>query len=321
MKGVFTCRSSPVAETSTGASVMRRQGYYAFGAYRDVGGDEVITDHKFTGQKLDGSGLMFYNARYYDPTIGQFVSPDTLVPDLLRVDSYNRYMYTYGNPLNHTDSSGHCIDGVTTIVCVMAVAALVGGTANMAGNVGVQVYENWDSERSTLENLTDVNGTEAAIAFGFGAAGGTLAPIPGGTFAVVATNAGLGMMQEVTTDMIVDGESLSEAIDSETAVAGALGGLGGVFQKAIPKEFVTKGVAGWGNVFEWPTTPSISVSTEFATDNAGKLMRQQLQTIFSVRFFTGASIGNVPVPEDSCGWRCPVQSLQNRWNGSDSDAP
>ena len=98
---------SAVAETSTGAARMHKQGYYAFGAYRDVGGDEVITEHKFTGQKLDGSGLYYYYARYYDPAIGQFVSPDSIVPDPENVLAYNRYMYALGNPLTYSDPSGY----------------------------------------------------------------------------------------------------------------------------------------------------------------------------------------------------------------------
>lgn len=32
------------------------------------------------GQHLDATGLLFYNARYYDPGIGRFVSGDTVVP-------------------------------------------------------------------------------------------------------------------------------------------------------------------------------------------------------------------------------------------------
>jgi len=38
------------------------------------------TDRNFTGQYLDDTGLLFYNARYYDPQIGRFLSADTIVP-------------------------------------------------------------------------------------------------------------------------------------------------------------------------------------------------------------------------------------------------
>ena len=84
------------------------QGYYAYGRKRR--GGTLATDHTFTGQKRDGTGLMYYNARYYDPVIGTFISPDTIVPDVTSVFSYNRYMYTRGNPLNRIDPTGH-IDG------------------------------------------------------------------------------------------------------------------------------------------------------------------------------------------------------------------
>ncbi|MCB9139738.1 MAG: hypothetical protein H6642_15455 [Caldilineaceae bacterium] len=76
--------------------------------------DTVRTDRRFTGQQLDGSGLYYYNARYYDPEIGHFISPDTIVPDPTSVFGYNRYMYAMGNPLAFVDPSGHigvCFQG------------------------------------------------------------------------------------------------------------------------------------------------------------------------------------------------------------------
>jgi len=38
----------------------------------------------FTGQVSDlesGTGLAFYNARYYDPALGRFTQPDTIIPN------------------------------------------------------------------------------------------------------------------------------------------------------------------------------------------------------------------------------------------------
>lgn len=34
----------------------------------------------YTGQVRDGSGLLYYHARYYDPALVRFISPDTVVP-------------------------------------------------------------------------------------------------------------------------------------------------------------------------------------------------------------------------------------------------
>ncbi|WP_126601659.1 RHS repeat-associated core domain-containing protein [Dictyobacter aurantiacus] len=36
----------------------------------------------FTGQYADSSGLDYYNARYYDPVVGQFTAPDTIEGNL-----------------------------------------------------------------------------------------------------------------------------------------------------------------------------------------------------------------------------------------------
>jgi RHS repeat-associated protein len=40
----------------------------------------TTTTRNYTGQILDDTGLLFYNARYYDPAIGRFISADVLVP-------------------------------------------------------------------------------------------------------------------------------------------------------------------------------------------------------------------------------------------------
>jgi RHS repeat-associated protein len=48
----------------------------------------VPTDIKFTGQRLDDSVLYYYNARYYDPQIGRFISADTVVPGAFSSQSF-----------------------------------------------------------------------------------------------------------------------------------------------------------------------------------------------------------------------------------------
>jgi len=82
--------------------------YTPFGEYRS-GGPNPITDRAYTGQKenMADLGLYYYNARFYAPGLGRFVSADTLVPDPASPQSLNRYAYTLNSPVNFTDPTGH----------------------------------------------------------------------------------------------------------------------------------------------------------------------------------------------------------------------
>lgn len=62
----------------------------------------------FTGhEEVRGFGLINMNARFYDPKIGRFISPDVFVPDADNTQSYNRYSYVLNNPIKYSDPSGH----------------------------------------------------------------------------------------------------------------------------------------------------------------------------------------------------------------------
>jgi RHS repeat-associated protein len=85
--------------------------YYPYGARRGVPFNSITAKH-FTGQYHEaslpgGEGLSFYNARWYDPKLGAFLSSDSIVPAPLDPQSFNRYAYAGGNPLRFSDPSGH----------------------------------------------------------------------------------------------------------------------------------------------------------------------------------------------------------------------
>ena len=73
--------------------------YDAFGASTNVKHDPT-NKKQFTGKENDeDSGLQYFIARYYDPTIGRFLSKDP-------VPNGNLYVYCDNNPINKTDPDG-----------------------------------------------------------------------------------------------------------------------------------------------------------------------------------------------------------------------
>ena len=66
------------------------------------------TGYRYTAQRFDDKlGLYDYNARYYDPAIGRFLSADTIVPDPTNPQQFNRFSYVANNPVRFIDPTGH----------------------------------------------------------------------------------------------------------------------------------------------------------------------------------------------------------------------
>jgi RHS repeat-associated protein len=71
------------------------------------------TRYQYTGQYsyTPDFGLYFYNARWYDPTLGRFAQPDSLIPEQSQgAQAWDRYAYVNNNPLKYTDPSGHWLE-------------------------------------------------------------------------------------------------------------------------------------------------------------------------------------------------------------------
>ncbi len=81
--------------------------YYPWGTERYTY-SSTLTTFRFTGQRFEsGIGLYFYNARFYDPAAGRFISADTMIPEPQGVQAWDRYAYVNNNPINYTDPSGN----------------------------------------------------------------------------------------------------------------------------------------------------------------------------------------------------------------------
>ncbi|MFK4728106.1 RHS repeat-associated core domain-containing protein [Agromyces mediolanus] len=77
-----------------------------FGAARGTSGAATVPgDRQFLGLTRDGSGLTLLGARYYDETLGRFLSVDPLL-DLADPQQWNGYAYANNNPTSMSDPSG-----------------------------------------------------------------------------------------------------------------------------------------------------------------------------------------------------------------------
>jgi RHS repeat-associated protein len=106
---------SVVAITDDSGTLITQQRYLPFGGMRELSGYSTtgLTDYTYTGQRtLDPGmgGLMDYKARFYSPLLGRFTQPDTLIPDPLNPQAWNRFSYVANRPINFNDPTGHAMD-------------------------------------------------------------------------------------------------------------------------------------------------------------------------------------------------------------------
>jgi len=130
--------SSNVMTDETGTKVSQTE-YQPYGKVSQQTGDDV-TPYKFTGKELDTTGLYYYGARYYDPEIGRFISPDSIVQSPFDPQTLNRYTYVRNNPIKYVDPSGHVwfIPFIIAIVKAAVIGAAIGAglAAITGGDIG-----------------------------------------------------------------------------------------------------------------------------------------------------------------------------------------
>lgn len=105
---------SPVAVTNAAGQVIERNDYEPWGT---IIGQPNKNGIAFTGHMMDGAtGLIYMQQRYYDPTIGRFLSVDPVSANSGTGANFNRYWYANNNPYRYIDpdgreSTGEIIDG------------------------------------------------------------------------------------------------------------------------------------------------------------------------------------------------------------------
>ena len=106
---------------------------YDYDAYGNLIGTEVgDTSHLFAGEQRDNlTGLDYLRARYYDPTLGRFISRDAYQGSLNDPMSQHKYQYAHANPVVNTDPSGYVTLGEK--VAAFALNSILAATSYTVG--------------------------------------------------------------------------------------------------------------------------------------------------------------------------------------------
>ena len=98
-----------------------------------------INPFRYRGYYYDEeTGLYYLQTRYYDPTIGRFISPDSVdYLDPESINGLNLYIYCLNNPVMYSDPDGNL--ALLTVFITLIIGAITGGTlsAITASNAGL----------------------------------------------------------------------------------------------------------------------------------------------------------------------------------------
>ena len=136
----------------TGA-VTKSYTYDAFGVEQNID-DSDTNAFRYCGEYFDAeTGTVYLRARYYDPSIGRFISRDSYAGKNEEPLSLNRYTYCHNNPIIGTDPSGHVL--VIDDIIYIAIAVLLVADIALLSYSASTSYGNSFSDPFSVPNFNE----------------------------------------------------------------------------------------------------------------------------------------------------------------------
>ncbi|MEC4895834.1 MAG: RHS repeat-associated core domain-containing protein [Oscillatoria sp. PMC 1051.18] len=192
--------STRLLSNNTG-EITDRYNYDAYGVLLSATG---ISDnsYQFAGEQRDSeTNLDYLRARYYDPSLGRFISADPFAGLMSDPMSQHDYQYAHANPVLYTDPTGYFSLGE-----VMTTISLIGIGASIWSSVGYVGYQYLNGSISD-EEVYGLYG-QWAVGFADGASGGISTDVWSGLTGEVVTPENnflwrMGMLAGVSTSMLI----------------------------------------------------------------------------------------------------------------------
>ena len=195
-------------ESQTGGTSAWRD-YGPYGMPSNDNGLTAANGRGYINERFDPeTGLQYLHARYYDPNLGRFLSPDTWDPTIPGVD-INRYAYAGNDPVNGLDPGGHA-----------TVRTNSNGTITTNSNGTVTTMSSSEEQEARSYSWTDIFGNDNHV----------------------VTNAA-GTLWE-GTDSQESSVAIANAINTAVSLAQGDAGLG---QKLVAAGKVLSGISGFAS--------------------------------------------------------------------------
>ena len=220
---VYTgAQGTPLAEADASGNITARFEYTPYGMSVPSMG-LAPNGPGYTGHVNDpDTGLVYMQARYYDPSVGRFLSVDPVGPSPGDGFTFNRYNYANDNPAKFTDPDGRCPQ------CLWGVP--IGATVNLT----VQMLAGHGSISEKWSNVSwkqvGVAAAAGGLSGGVSAVANTAVTTTGAVVVNVVGNAGVGALA-TQASAIVNGKtaSIGEVLQG-AALSGGAAGIGSVIE-------------------------------------------------------------------------------------------
>ncbi|AIQ45744.1 hypothetical protein R70723_07495 [Paenibacillus sp. FSL R7-0273] len=172
--------------------------------------DQYTNPFRYSGEYWDeGQQLQYLRARWYDPSVGRFITEDTWEGRLNHPDSQNPYIYVVNNPLKYVDPSGQLAEWVAVLLATTIGSGLVAFT--------VELFKGGSAKEAAIEGLGAAGG--AALT-------GTLLALAGPTTGFI--NIGLANAAgSAFADMIVSSINNDQLLKPEFAASMIISSVAG----------------------------------------------------------------------------------------------
>jgi RHS repeat-associated protein len=156
-------QNSVIALSDDDGNIVEHYTYDAFGNitheehYKQI---NTLNPYRYTGREFDTDDLYYYRARYYDPTLGAFTSPDPI--GFLGGDM-NLYRYVGNDPVNYVDPSGLIVLEALEGIAGFADSLTMGASGKIAEVINARIYGASIAQATTAQIANSTAGQVGGI--------------------------------------------------------------------------------------------------------------------------------------------------------------